>query len=143
MKKLLVLCLALMSFSTFANLAGQWTGWGEWKFQGSGASCYTFLNFSEDANQLVRHETAFDCQVAVLTILDESWVKQGEDLLIDNVVVGKVQGDHYTMTEQYNDHVTIETDIKVEGNHLDYKEMWYDQGQELYVITGRLFRKVN
>lgn len=141
MKKLLVFVLVLMSVSAFANLQGKWTGWGEWKFQGSGASCYTFLNFSENDKMLKRHETAFDCQVAVLHILEESWEKQGDNLVINSEVVGTVQNDHYSMTEQYDENVTIKTDIKVEGNHLDYKEMWYDQGQELYEITGRLFRK--
>lgn len=141
MKKLLVFVLALVSVSAFANLQGKWTGWGEWKYQGSGVGCYTFLNFSENDKVLKRLPTAFDCQVAVLHILEETWEKQGESLVINGEVVSTVQNDHYMMTEQYDENVTIKTDIKVEGNHLDYKEMWYDQGQELYEITGRLFRK--
>jgi len=143
MKKLLILCFVLLSSTAFANLDGQWSGWGEWTFQGSGAHCYTFLSFNETNSSLKRNESVFDCDYATLNILEENWIKDGENLLIDGVVVGSVVGNNYKFFENYSETVTIETLINVEGNHLDYKEIWKASGNDLYVITGRLFRKQN
>lgn len=141
MKKYLLIASILLSFSALANLHGEWSGWGTWKYDGSGVSCHTSLIYVETTTKLVRKPSVFDCQVVNLNILGEAWEKQDGKLIKDGEIVGSYDENHYTMTEQYTENVQIKSDIILNGNNIYYKELWSEQDSEIYEITGRLFHK--
>lgn len=143
MKKYMIVLLTLLSFSALASLHGEWSGWGAWKYDGSGVSCHTSLIYKETATKLIRKPTVFDCQVAYLNILGEAWDKKEGKLMKDGEIVGTYDENHYTLSEQYTKNVEIKSDILLNGNNIYYKELWYEQGTEIYEITGRLFRKTH
>lgn len=143
-KKLLVSAFLLFTASVSqAALKGEWTGWGQWTYQGQGTRCDVMkLKFTETANKVKREKGYFDCGIVGLDLPAIDFDRQGNDLLVDGEVVGSVNGDLYQWREQYSPTVIIKNSIKVSGGHLDYKEVWYDgKNDELYVITGRMFLK--
>lgn len=135
---LLIVCGASVSH---AALGGQWTGWGEWTYDGAGTRCDVMkLNFKESDNKLHRVKGYFDCGLVGLDLIEQEFVRNGDELLIDGKVVGSVTGNRYVWIEQYSDTVRVKTDITVDGLHMDYKEIWYGTDDVIiYVITGRLF----
>ncbi|MDG0815182.1 hypothetical protein [Bdellovibrio svalbardensis] len=145
MFKNILVCMSLLLVASVsqAALRGEWTGWGEWTYQGQGTHCTVMkLKFSESAEKLTRDKGYFDCGIVGLDLPAQEFIKQGDALLVDGEVVGSVQGDLYQWREQYSESVVIKNSIQVSGGHLDYKEIWYDsKGDELYVITGRMFLK--
>lgn len=124
------------------SLAGKWTGWGEWTYQGSGTRCDMMtLTFAEGKDFLERKGGYFDCGVVALASEPARWTKK-DGLLLDasGAEAGSYSGGAYTLREAYGENVGIVTKIKVSGLHFDYSEVWTEHaGRELYVITGRLF----
>lgn len=143
MKKIIfALCLVWSSLS-FAGISGQWQGWGNWTYDGAGAHCDPMtLKFDETKNKLIRAGGFFDCQVAGMEVLPVEFVKDGMNLLQDNKIVGSIIDNSIHYSEQYDENVRVETDIKMEASHFDYKEIWYlKDNSVLYTITGRFFKK--
>ena len=124
-----------------SGLAGKWTGWGEWTYQGSGTRCDMNLEFEDGPDYLFRKSGYFDCSVAALASDPARFTKKGTELLDqDGNVAGSYENNVIILNEAYNDNVEIKTTIKVSGLHFDYSEVWTEKsGRELYNIQGRLF----
>lgn len=135
------IALVFSASMAHAALHGEWNGWGDWVFQGSGTHCSTMnLKFSESENKLQRLGGLFDCGLVALHIEPQVFEKQGNVLLIDGKEVGSVNGGTYQWTEHYSDTVLIKNSLKVDGLHMDYYERWIGSDNEIiYEITGRLF----
>ncbi|QDK39289.1 hypothetical protein [Bdellovibrio sp. NC01] len=135
---LFIVCGASVSH---AALGGQWTGWGEWTFDGAGTHCDVMtLSFKESANKVQRIKGKFDCGMVALDLPPQDLIRNGNELSIDGEVVGSVDGNRYVWIEPYSPTVRVKTDITVDGLHMDYKEIWYGTDDVvIYVITGRLF----
>ena len=146
MKYLLLLFLSVACFS-FQNLAqasldGDWQGWGVWTYQGSGDRCLMHFVFSDSPTQLQRKVGELNCSAVSLSIPSESFIKQGQNLILNGVVVGKMTADHLELHEVYSPTVTIVTNVTMSGLNLDYEEIWYEKsGAVLYKIKGRLNKK--
>lgn len=145
MKILISIAIALVSsIAPGASLQGLWTGWGEWTYDGSGTDCPIMqIQFSETKKILKRDKGYFDCQVVGLETYPAMWTKRGHFLMFDNKTQGTYDGARLKIRESYgNEGVYIETIIQAEGLHMDYNETWYEaNGNTLYEITGRLFKK--
>lgn len=144
MKKLITLTALLLTTTSFANIGGQWSGWGDWTYQGMGGShCYSMkMNLEETDSLLVRHGGQFECEMISLSLSPAQWVKRGNNLLVDDKIVGTITDKRMHVEEEFSDSVKVVTDITYEGNHMDYSETWYnDDMLMIYEITGRFFRK--
>lgn len=146
MKHLLIAILSslFIANTSYADLAGEWNGWGEWLFDGSGASCtHMKLVFEKNDDTFVRKGGYFDCQVVALETYPMTWQWDGKNLFYDNQPVGSYDGTHFELKEDYSDTVYIMTQITVDGLHLDYQEIWYQKESDaiIYEIYGRLFKK--
>jgi hypothetical protein len=141
MKKLLVLIPFLIASTAHANLQGNWLGWGEWKYEGSGTPCHTVnFSFTESATALQRNTGKFDCEMIFMDIPGLSLEKSGSQLLLEKTVVGDFSDSHYHWVEPYNQNVGVEVTIDRSANHLDYHERWIENnGHLLYEINARLF----
>lgn len=125
-----------------AALQGKWMGFGQWNYQGSGTRCDVMtLGFSESHNKLQRLNGSFDCGMVSLDLPAQEFLRDGNNLLIGDQIVGSVDGDRYQWTEQYSETVKVNNVILVEGTHLTYSETWiHKDGSTLYQISGRLFK---
>lgn len=144
MTKLLTLAFTLLlTSSAFANITGHWSGWGDWTYEGSGTHCYSMkLDLEETDGLLTRHGGYFDCQIVALDVAPAQWEKRGNNLLIDNQIVGSITDKGLHLEEKYSEEVKIITDITYDGNHMDYTETWFNKDQiVVYEITGRFFRR--
>jgi hypothetical protein len=143
MTKILGIVFLLWSSVSFANVSGNWIGWGTWTYVGSGTHCDSMtLGFVETKDKLTRTGGYFDCQVVGLDIDAATFTKQGNNLIVDGVVVGNISENTIHLTEQYSPDVKIVSDIAIEAGHFDYSEIWYDKNDiVIYEITGRLFKK--
>ncbi|MES3037656.1 MAG: hypothetical protein V4736_07085 [Bdellovibrionota bacterium] len=142
------ICFATLVFVSFAQadlsgVAGDWRGWGQWTFQGSGTDCFPMdISFKETDGQLSRVKGFFECSVVALHSDPLVWEKSGDKLLMDGKEVGTLKPGLVEMSEPYDDEVTVKTTMNIEGNHMDYMEIWtFNDGRPLYEITGRLFRR--
>ncbi len=131
----------LLIQSAQADIAGSWRGWGEWSFDGSGARCSNVhFVFDETEEELIRRSGQLDCEYVGMEEYPLTLQKSGESLLLNGVVVGKFDANHYQWTEKYSERVTIEVSIIRTGSHIDYTENWFDKETgPLYEIHARLF----
>ncbi len=145
MKTMISLLFLVASSVSYANVSGAWTGWGEWTYEGSGVHCDSMkLNFIESDNKLTRTGGYFDCQIVGLDVSPAEWTKQGNNLVSDGEIVGTITDNTFHLTENYDEDVKVVSDIKIDGGHCDYSEIWYGKkGDVIYKIVGRLFRKQN
>ncbi|MDO9183653.1 MAG: hypothetical protein Q7U04_14660 [Bacteriovorax sp.] len=143
MTKILGISFLLWSSISFANVTGDWTGWGTWTYEGAGTNCITMkLSFVETKDKLKRLGGFFDCQVAEQEVDSGEWIKQGNNLIQDGIVVGNITENTIHITEKYSDTVKIVSDIAIEAGHFDYSEVWYDRNDiVIYEIAGRLFKR--
>lgn len=142
--KFLLFCVMVLAFNSVwaAGIHGDWTGWGQWSFEGSGTRCVMNLQFRDSERTLKRLGGKFDCDFVAMEIPEMEWVKDGEALAIDGQKVGTLTEHAVSYTEKYSDTVTVETSIQIDGRHVDYQEIWYEKNNEvLYEIKGRLFLK--
>ncbi len=138
---LLVLSILFVNNLAQANIAGDWIGWGDWTFQGSGDHCDMHLVFKESETSFQRTKGVFSCSMVVQTLPEQKWTKKGSALLADGIQVGTISENHAEYTEQYSENVSIFTTIHTEARHIDYHEVWSEKdGKVIYDITGRLFR---
>jgi hypothetical protein len=141
--KIIIGFFVLLSTSmAFAGFNGNWQGWGDWTYGGSGTHCNMSITFIENTTSFSRNNGYFDCSIVGLDLEPVTFTKQGENLYDGEKLVGKVTANTLELKEAYSETVTISTSMKVEGHHSDYQEIWNDQyGNEIYKITGRLFLK--
>jgi hypothetical protein len=125
-----------------ASVNGAWIGWGDWTFDGSGDHCDMTLNFKETATTLTRVSGHFACTAVGLALPAETWTIQNETLISNGEAIGKITEGLIEMREKYNDNVSIQTVMKIDGHHMDYEEIWTEKNNRvLYDIKGRLFLK--
>lgn len=124
-----------------AELTGSWKGWGEWKFDGSGTRCSNVhFVFEETETELIRKGGQLDCEYVSMEEYPLTLQKSGQNLLLNGVVIGKSDGNHYQWTEEYSERVTIEVSVLRAGSHMDYTENWFDRETgPIYDIRARLF----
>ncbi len=124
-----------------ATFSGDWQGWGDWTYEGSGDHCDMYLTLSESATQFVRERGQFNCTVVGLTIPQQAFVKSGKDLMLNRQIVGQITADHVEFHEPYNPTVNVTTTMTVSALHMDYEEVWTQKdGSVLDRIKGRLFK---
>lgn len=142
MKNFLLIAALIFSLPAFADVSGRWIGWGEWTFQGQGTDCKTMLlSYAETSTEFKRLGGTFDCGVVVLHSDPLSWERRGNDLFLNGVRAGALFPNGFETAEPYDDEGTmVHTKFVREGNHADYLERWIGKdGEEIYLITGRLF----
>jgi hypothetical protein len=141
MKKIFfVLILLLQTNLTFANINGEWSGWGSWTYDNGSAPCDMKISFEVSENSFSRKSGYFDCTVVGLDLPPINLKKIGNNLYDGEELVGLLTENSLELKENYSDTVTINTLIKIDGRHFDYQEHWLDQNQnEIYKITGRMF----
>ncbi|MGZ3788956.1 MAG: hypothetical protein ACXVLQ_10550 [Bacteriovorax sp.] len=142
MKLIVGILFLIMSSVSFANISGEWNGWGTWTYEGSGVKCNPMtLRFSETNNKLIRAGGYFDCEIVALDVSSGEWTKEGNNLLVDGEIVGTITDHSVHLVEKYSETVKVVSDITINGLHLDYSEMWLDKDDVLiYEIKGRLFK---
>jgi hypothetical protein len=137
-----LLALAVFGISTaHASILGQWNGWGEWKFDGSGMACRVIqFKFNENANQLVRLVGNFNCDQVNMQAPPLALQKVGTSLVLNQKVIGEFSENHYHWIEPYSSTVHVEVTIDRVADHLDYQEHWINiKGELIYEINARLF----
>lgn len=143
MKFLLFFVMAFaFNFAWADGIHGDWTGWGQWTFEGSGTKCVMNLQFRESEKTLKRLGGKFDCDFVGMEIPEMEWTKEGGALFIEGQKAGTFTETSILYTEKYSETVTVETSMQMDGRHVDYQEIWYEKNNEvLYEIKGRLFLK--
>lgn len=143
-KYILVTLFSFLCLTAHANLAGDWIGWGTWKFkgEGDGVVCNPMtMQWSESKTEIGITGGLFDCQIVAMHLGETKWKLQDGKLFDDaNSEVGSYDG---TTLEVYmaspNENTTIYVKVVRAANHYDYQEIWYNPQQKVYVIEGRLF----
>ena len=144
MIKIIFILTIFAASISYAKLAGDWTGWGNWSFKGEapGVDCSTMqMRFAETSEQISIESGFFDCSVVAMH-LDKSTWKITEHELFDEQgkKVGTYDGQNLTvLMPSPNANTTIFVSIRRNANHFDYKEVWFNKIENIYVITGRLF----
>ncbi len=127
------------------SLHGSWTGWAYWHFQGSNEKCYSNIQFSESSAQITRQEGFVDCDFAGIDMGEVALQKDGQgNLLFDSEVVGHYSEYKMDWVESYSPTVNIEVTIELgtSKTNMNYNERWVNlQGEEIYFIENRLFKK--
>jgi hypothetical protein len=143
MKKLIsILLISFLSASANASLAGDWTGWGTWTFKGDGVACNPMtMKWVESADQISVVSGLFDCQVVAMHLGETIWkIKDGKLFDETGVEVGTYDGMNFEADmASPNENTTIHISVKRAANHYDYQEVWFNQYEKIYIITGRLF----
>jgi hypothetical protein len=141
-RKILMLAILIFSSASFAAVQGAWIGWTYWKYDGSDTRCSTNLAFTETADNFIFHKGFLDCDIITMEIPERTFAKIGDQLFLDQKIVGKWNPNYFEWTERYNDRTVIHISITVDGSHMDYVEHWIqDENTPLYDLTGRLFKK--
>lgn len=143
MKKIFAFILILgFQCGAFANVAGDWTGWGDWTYEGTGDHCQVQMSFQQTTQTLTREKASFVCNIVQMDSPPVTWNLQGQSMLLDGAIVGQWDENSFTATEKYSPSINIKMVMKVQDQHADYSEVWSDdKGQVLYNIQARLFRK--
>lgn len=144
MNKFLVLLILVIGSVSQAKLAGNWTGWGSWKFKGEGDGVHCSpmqMQWSESKNRIAIEKGFFDCEIVAMHLDKTEWALK-DGLLFDEEQkqVGSYDGMNFTVyMPSPNANTTIEIKVKREANHYDYQEIWFNSVEKVYVIEGRLF----
>ena len=144
MKYLITAAAFLFSLTTLAGYAGDWTGFGSWKFKGEGpgAHCSPMtITWSETAKTIAIEKGLFDCEVVAMHLGQTSWtIKDGKLFDETNTEVGSYDGTSFQVyMPSPNARTTILVKVQRSANHLDYQEIWFNPEQKIYVIEGRMF----
>ena len=143
--KIIFILLTLFSFHfSLASLAGDWTGWGTWKFKGKGdgAQCSPMtMRWSENAGKIAIETGQFECDVVVMYLDKTEWsIKDGLLFDDDGKEVGSYDGQTFKVhMPSPNPQTMIHVSLKREANHYDYEEVWFNRVEKIYVIQGRFF----
>jgi hypothetical protein len=132
---------SIFTSKAHADINGQWQGWGEWNYEGSGTHCYDVrFIFKENEKQIDRQFGRFNCDFVSLDVPPLVIQKENNKLLIDGKQIGSFDENSYQWTEDYSTQVKINVSIHREAKHLDYSELWYDSKNILlYDIKSRVF----
>jgi hypothetical protein len=144
MKKTLLSFLAMVVFgvsTAHASIQGEWNGWGEWKFDGSGMACRTIqFKFNENTKLLYRAVGNFSCDQVNMQAPPLTLQKVGRNLVLNQKIVGDFSENRYHWIEPYSATVNVEVTIERNADHLDYQEHWINvKGELIYDINARLF----
>jgi len=144
MNKLSSLFLSLLVFGSFsarADIGGDWIGWADWYFDGSGTRCpIAKMKYIEDEKQLTRVSGSVDCEFVFMDYPEMALQKKGNELWLKDQKVGTFSENSYAWTEPYSDTVHIDVTVKREAGHMDYVEHWINaEGTMIYDIRSRLF----
>lgn len=140
--KHLILLSVFFAMPALASLDGLWVGTGSWSYEGSDVPCRMKLNYRETETELTRLSGDFDCQLVGLVSERQSWTKKDGALILADEIRGAYTARAWTMSEDYSDTVTVETEIQKQGPKLIYRETWKDEkGTEIYLITGELSKR--
>lgn len=143
MKSFLVLLAALfLTVSAQAGIAGNWKGYGNWKFkgEGDGVDCAMQMRWSETEHSVTIEKGYYDCDIVVMHTDKATWkLVDGKLFDTDAKEVGKYDGSWFEVIQPSGfDNTNIEIKLRVKGNTYDYQETWFDGQQLLYLIRGRL-----
>ena len=148
MTKSVVFFVTFFSIAVQAQLAGNWVGWGTWKFkgEGEGVRCSPMqMQWSEAKNKIAIEKGYFDCELVALHLDRTEWqIKDGKLFDSENKEVGTYDGKNLTVgfSSGY-ENTSVIVKLKREANHYDYQEIWYNPNEKVYVIEGRLFTSGN
>lgn len=148
MKLSLCFLILFLSITTWASFAGDWTGFGTWKFKGEGPGAYCSpmtITWSETNKSFAIEKGLFDCDVVAMHLGQTSWTLRDGILFDDtNIAVGHYDGISLEVQmPSPNDKTKILVKVKRTANHLDYQEIWFNPKEKVYVIEGRLFTSGN
>lgn len=148
MNKLALILTLLISTISWADLSGNWTGFGTWKFKGEGEGSYCSpmqMQWSENQNTIAIEKGLFSCEFADMYLEKTAWtIKDG--LLFDEEQkeVGSYDGANLQVYMSIpNETTSIHIQVKRDGNHYDYQEVWFNSVEKIYVIEGRFFTSGN
>jgi hypothetical protein len=142
MKIIVGLFLLVNTSYALAGIAGDWQGWGTWTYDGSGTHCDMTMRFEETKTTFSRKSGYFDCLVVGLEVEPVTYTKKGDQLYDGEKLVGVLTDNSLELSEVYSETVNINTTIKIDGHHFDYKEIWLGHdGSQIYNIDGRMFLK--
>jgi len=135
-----------VSSPALAVLTGSWTGWGSWAFQSESnqVKCPLMqMSWVESSSSLVLAKGLYDCDVVRMEIDPQSWIRRGNQLLdSQGQQVGTYNGRNLQLLVADPSQATqIEVVLRQDGEHFDYREIWFHNWEKLYIIKGRLFRK--
>jgi hypothetical protein len=143
MKSILVLLAALfLTLSAHAGIAGNWKGYGNWKFkgEGDGVDCSMQMRWSETEHSVTIEKGYYNCDIVVMHTDKATWkLIDGKLFDKDAKEVGKYDGSWFEVIQPSGyENTNIEIKLRVKGKTYDYQEVWYDGTQLLYLIRGRL-----
>ncbi len=144
MKSVIVLSILLGSLLAHAGLAGDWTGFGSWKFkgEGDGVRCSPMtMKWTETANTIAIESGLFDCELVAMHLYKTEWTIQAGKLFDENQKeVGWYNGTEFQVyMPSPNENTTISVSAKRTANHYDYQEVWFNKYEKVYVIEARFF----
>ena len=145
MKKILVfLTSSILSLQSQASIEGNWTGWGFWAFRNEEdfTRCDLMkMRWLETQDALTLAHGFYDCGIVRMEVDPVSWKKKGPNLLDENgQISGTYDGQNLDIKIQSPVEGTqIHISLKREANHFDYREIWFNEREKVYIIKGRLF----
>jgi hypothetical protein len=148
MKILFVMILTFSTLPAFASIAGDWTGWGFWAFkkEEDQTNCDLMkMTWRETATELILEKGFFECDVVAMELDRTVWKKQGQNLIDENKkTIGTYDGQNLeVIIPSPNVNTQISVKIKREANHFDYREVWFNSQEKVYIIKGRFFTSGN
>jgi hypothetical protein len=136
----------LLFFTNFAlaSIAGNWTGYGNWAFRNEADATHCdsmTMTWSESDTKLNLEKGHYECDVVTMDIDPVAWTKNGQNLLDENKnVIGTYDGTNLNVTiPSPANNTQIQISIKREANHIDYREVWFNPQEKVYIINARLF----
>lgn len=144
MSRLSIALILVFASVSHAKLAGNWIGWGSWKFKGEGDGVHCSpmqMQWSESQNKIAIEKGFFDCEIVAMHLDKTEWSIQN-GLLFDEKEkqVGSYDGQNFEVyLPSPNENTTIHVKVKRVANHYDYQEVWFNAVEKVYVIEGRLF----
>ena len=97
----------------------------------------------ETSTSLVLHSGHYDCEVVRMEIDRHEWIRRGNELLDSS---GQRKGtfdgrELQVLIDDPAQSTQIQIYLLRDGEHFDYREIWFHNWEKLYIIKGRLFRK--
>lgn len=143
MKKI-ILALMVIPVSVFANLTGSWIGFGSWTYEGSAVRCNPMdMTWVESDFQLQMVSGQFECEVLALYLDTMTWTKQNGRLIDHNNVAVGYYDDKKIHIEMLSPNAAAQIHIdinKLRPTAYEYKEVWFNEVQKLYIIEGKFFK---
>lgn len=139
------LTVLFVSLISQASLHGNWTGWGVWKYQGEdpGMRCQSMnMTWTESEKVISIDQGKYDCDFFVMHLGKTEWrIQDGQLFNEAKKEVGTYDGTNFEvyMPAAEGETTSIHIKLKREANHIDFREVWYNEKEKIYVIEGRLF----